>query len=285
MAIVGIGASAGGLEAITQLLRALSPDTGMAFVYVQHLEARHESMLTRLLAGATTMPIDEVRQGARVEPNHVYVIPPDTDIRVSGGVLQAVRRKAPREHHLPIDDFLRSLAEDQGARAIGVILSGTASDGTLGLKAIKVEGGITFAQEPETAKFDGMPTNAIAAGCVDFVLPPARIAAEISRIARHPYVGMAQFGDALPALPARDDDWLRTFKLLNVASGVDFTFYKKSTIKRRIARRMALHKIEHLSAYVKYLESHREELDALYQDILIHVTSFFREPDVFRSAK
>jgi len=283
MAIVGIGASAGGLEAIKQLLQALSPDTGMAFVYVQHLEARHESMLTKLLASATKMPIAEVRQGARVQPNHVYVIPPNADIRISRGVLQAVRRKAPREHHLPIDDFFRSLAQDQGARAIGVILSGTASDGTLGLKAIKVEGGITFAQEPETAKFDGMPTNAISAGCVDFVLPPERIAREIIRISRHPYVGMAQFGEGAPALPARDDDWLRTFKLLNAASGVDFTFYKKSTIKRRVARRMALHKIERLSAYVKYLESHREELDALYQDILIHVTSFFREPEVFRA--
>jgi len=282
MAIVGIGASAGGLEAITQLLQALSPDTGMAFVYVQHLEARHESMLTRLLAGATTMPIEEVRQGTRVKPNHVYVIPPNTDIGISGGVLQAVRRKGPRGHHLPIDDFLHSLAEDQGARAIGVILSGTASDGTLGLRAIKVEGGITFAQEPETAKFDGMPTNAITAGCVDFVLPPERIAAEISRISRHPYVGLAQFGEAVPALPTRDDDWVRTFKLLTAASGVDFTFYKKPTVKRRIARRMALLKIERLSAYVKFLESHREELDALYQDILIHVTSFFREPEVFR---
>jgi two-component system CheB/CheR fusion protein len=283
MAIVGIGASAGGLEAITRLLHALSPDTGMAFVYVQHLEARHESMLTKLLASATSMPIDEVRQGARAQPNHVYVIPPNTDIRVSGGVLQAVRRKALGQHHLPIDDFFRSLAQDQGARAIGVILSGTASDGTLGLRDIKAEGGITFAQEPATAKFDAMPTNAISAGCVDFVLPPERIAAEISRISRHPYVGMAQLGEAVPALPARDDDWLRTFKLLNTASGVDFTFYKKPTVKRRIARRMALHKIEHLTAYVKYLESHREELDALYQDILIHVTSFFREPEVFRA--
>ena len=283
MAIVGIGASAGGLEAITQLLQALSPSTGMAFVYVQHLEARHESMLTKLLSSATQMPIAEVKQGARVLPNHVYVIPPNTDIRISAGVLQAARRKSRMDHHLPIDDFFRSLAQDQGARAIGVILSGTASDGTLGLKAIKVEGGITFAQDPETAKFDGMPTNAISAGCVDFVLAPERIANEITQISRHPYVGMAPFGEAVPVLPARDDDWFHIFKLLTAASGVDFTFYKKSTIKRRIARRMAVHKIELLSNYVKYLESHREELDALYQDILIHVTNFFREPEVFRT--
>ena len=283
MAIVGIGASAGGLEAITQLLHALPPDTGMAFVYVQHLEARHESILTKLLASSTQMPVADVKQGARVQPNHVYVIPPNTDIRISGGVLQAARRKGGVDHHLPIDDFFRSLAQDQGTRAVGVILSGTASDGTLGLKAIKVEGGITFAQEPETAKFDGMPTNAISAGCVDFVLPPDRIAAEITQISRHPYVGMAPFGEPVPPLPAREDDWFHIFKLLNAASGVDFTFYKKTTIKRRIVRRMAVHKIELLAAYVKYLDSHREELDALYRDILIHVTSFFREPEVFRS--
>jgi PAS domain S-box-containing protein len=282
-AIVGIGASAGGLEAFTQLLQALPPDTGMAFVFVQHLEARHESMLSKLLSTSTEMPIAEVKQGNRAEPNHVYVIPPNADIRIAKGILQVMRRRAPKGHHLPIDHFFRTLAADQGARAIGIILSGTASDGTLGLRAIKVEGGITFAQEPDTAKFDGMPTNAITAGCVDFILPPERIAAELARISRHPYVGLSRFGEVLPALPAREDDWYRIFRLLKSASGVDFTFYKKSTLKRRIARRMAVHKIEELDAYIRHLESHREELDALYQDILIHVTSFFREPDVFRA--
>ncbi|HTR37922.1 MAG TPA: chemotaxis protein CheB [Bryobacteraceae bacterium] len=280
VAIVGIGASAGGLEAFIQLLRALPPNTGMAFVFVQHLEARHESMLTKILATATEMPIAEVVQGTVVEPNHVYVIPPNADIRVAGGVLQVARRKASVGRHLPVDLLFRSLAEDQGARAIGVILSGTASDGTLGLRAIKVEGGVTFAQDPDTAKFDGMPTSAISAGCVDFVLPPERIAVELAQIGRHPYVGLAHVRDVVPAL---DEEWLRVFRLLRIASGVDFTFYKKSTIQRRIARRMALHKIEQLSKYIQYLESDREELNALYQDILIHVTSFFREPEVFRA--
>ena len=283
VAIAGIGASAGGLEAFTKLLQALPATTGMAFVFVQHLEARHESMLTKILANATPMPIAEVQQGTVVEPNHVYVIPPNADIRVAGGVLQVARRKTALGKHLPVDVLFRSLAEDQGARAVGVILSGTASDGTLGLKAIKVEGGITFAQDPETAKFDGMPSSAISAGCVDLVLPPEGIATELARISRHPYVGLAQPGGVLPVLPAPDDEWLRVFRLLKLASGVDFTFYKKNTIHRRVARRMALHKIERLSAYVKYLEANRDELNALYQDILIHVTSFFREPEVFRA--
>src|SRR5579863_2199231 len=167
-AIVGVGASAGGLEAFTQLLKALPTDTGMAFVFVQHLEASHESMLTKLLSSATKMPIAEVTQGTRAQPNHVYVIPPNADIQISGGMLQLTLRRAPKGHHLPIDHFFRSLAEDKGSGAIGVVLSGTASDGTLGLQAIKAQGGITFAQDPETAKFDGMPTNAITAGCVDF---------------------------------------------------------------------------------------------------------------------
>ena len=160
----------------------------MAFVFVQHLDARHESMLSRLLASATVMPIAQVEEGMRVEPDHVYVIPPDADISILGGVLHLAERKGAGGKHLPVDHFLRALAEDQGARAIGVILSGTASDGTLGLKAVKVEGGITFAQEPESAKYDGMPRSAIAAGCVDFVLTPEQIAAELVQITRHPYV-------------------------------------------------------------------------------------------------
>lgn len=283
VAVVGIGASAGGLEAIKQLLQSLPATTGMAFVFVQHLEARHESMLTSILSNSTEMPIAEIKDGTPVAPNHVYVIPPNADIRLVDGVLHVFGRKAPRGRHLPIDDFFQSLAEDQGAKAIGVILSGTASDGTLGLRAIKSDGGITFAQEPETAKFDGMPANAIAAGCVDFVLPPNRIAIELAEISRHPYVGLSRTEEAVPVLSALEEEWLRVFELLKAASSVDFTYYKKPTIKRRIARRMALHKIEQLSEYVKHLESDPAELDALYQDILIHVTNFFREPGVFRA--
>jgi len=278
--IAGIGASAGGLEAFTQLLRALPADTGMAFVLVQHLEPKHESMLTKLLARATGMPVHEVREGMRAEPNHVYVIPANADLSLMDGLLHIVGRRAPAGRHLPIDYFFRSLAEFLGPRAIGVILSGTASDGTEGLKAIKVAGGITFAQTPESARFDGMPRSAIVAGCVDLVLPPERIAMELARIARHQFVAQMP-PEADPVLPADEEDWTRLLRLLRSASGVDFTFYKKSTIKRRLARRMALHKIERMAAYLKFMEGNRAEIDALFQEILIHVTSFFREPGAF----
>jgi two-component system, chemotaxis family, CheB/CheR fusion protein len=278
--VVGIGASAGGLEAYTQLLRSLPTNTGMAFVLVQHLEPRHESVLTRLLAKATRMPVQEAREGMRVEPDSVYVIPSNADLSLMDGLLHIVRRKALAGHHMPIDSFLESLAKSQGPRAIGVILSGTASDGTAGIEAVKAEGGITFAQQPDSAKFDGMPRNAIASGCVDFVLPPPLIAQELARIAHHPFVGLLP-PRGTPVIPAGEDDWAHLFRLLRLESGVDFTEYKPSTIKRRVARRMAVHKIEHLNAYLKLLESNTEELGALFQEILIEVTEFFRDPDVF----
>jgi two-component system, chemotaxis family, CheB/CheR fusion protein len=270
------------LEAFTELLTALPLDTGMAFVLIQHLEAEHESMLSELLSKVTEMPVTEVRQGTRVEPNHAYVIRANADLSFADGMLRTSSRKAPAGHHLPIDHFFRTLAEANGHRAIGVVLSGTASDGTLGLKAIKAAGGITFAQEPKSAKFDGMPKSALLAGCVDFVLTPERIARELSQLKFHPRTGLSDKDMEDPLVPAWDDDWMRIFRLLQNASGVDFTFYKKPTIRRRVARRMALKNVERLSEYFKELQSNREELDALYQDLLIQVTSFFRDPDVFR---
>ena len=189
--IVGVGASAGGFEAFQQLLTALPSDTGLALVLVQHLDPGHESLLAKLLSKATAMPVAEVEEGMTVEPNHVYVIPPNKTMGIRNGTLHLMPRGEPAAKHLPIDYFLGSLAEDRGNRAIGVILSGTASDGTMGLKAIKAEGGITFAQDIKSAKYDGMPRSAIAAGCVDFVLPPEAIAGELARIGRHPYLGIA----------------------------------------------------------------------------------------------
>ena len=174
--IVGIGASAGGLEACTQLLRHLPPDSGMAFVLVQHLDPKHKSILRDLLAKATSMPVSEVKDGMPAEPNHVYVIPPNTGMVISRTVLVLTPRAEIHGFHMPIDQFFHSLAEDQKNNAIGVILSGTASDGSLGLKAIKTEGGITFAQDEKTAKYSGMPHSAIAHGAVDFILPPEKIA-------------------------------------------------------------------------------------------------------------
>ena len=186
--IVGIGASAGGLDAFTEVLRALPRDLGMAYVFVQHLDPKHVSILTEILSRETKLPVREAVDGARVVPNHIYVIPSNTNLTVSKGILGIAPRRVNHGQHMSVDTFFRSLAEDHGSRSIGVILSGNASDGVLGLGAIKAAGGITFAQEPQTAKFDGMPRSAIASGCVDFIRPPLGIVEELVRIATHPYV-------------------------------------------------------------------------------------------------
>jgi two-component system, chemotaxis family, CheB/CheR fusion protein len=267
-----------------QLLRALEPRLGMAFVLVPHLDPSHESAMSELLARATKSPVLQVTDRMRVKADHVYVIPPNSEMTISGGVLQLATRTQGLPH-MPIDTFLRSLAADQGANAIGVILSGTASDGTLGLAAIKGEAGITFAQDAESAKYDGMPNSAIAAGCVDFVLPPARIAVELARIRRHPYISDTRDEKSEELRPEGNRSLGQVFQLLRQTSKVDFSEYKPATIRRRVFRRMALRKIEKLGDYVEYLRHHREEVEALYQDILINVTSFFRNPDAFESLK
>ena len=278
--VVGIGASAGGLEAFTQLVSALPEDTGLAFVLVQHLEPTHKSSLTPLIARATRMPVDEVREGMHVEPNHVYIIPSNADMSLLDGLLHIIGRKASAGHHLPIDYFFTSLAASRGSQAIGVILSGTASDGTAGIKAIKEAGGLTFAQDPVSARFDGMPRNAIASGCVDMVLTPDRIASELSRAARRPFPQLLPI-DAIPSVPAVEEDWSRLYRFLRSATGVDFSQYKKSTFKRRLARRMAVCKADKLPAYLNILENSPIEVDALFADLLILVTEFFRDPEVF----
>jgi two-component system CheB/CheR fusion protein len=277
--IVGVGASAGGFEAFKELLKALPSDTGQAFVLVQHLDPGHESLLAKLLAKATAMPVAEVVEGMAVEPNHVYIIPPNKTMEIKNGTLHLMPRGEPTAQHLPIDHFLRSLAEDQGNRAIGVILSGTASDGTQGLKAIKAEGGITFAQDINSAKYDGMPRSAIAAGCVDFVLPPKAIAGELARIGQHSYLVTTPAAETEEG----DDELHKIFSAVQKATGVNFTYYKYSTIKRRIARRMLLHKVDSLKQYVRFLQENRAEPAALCEDILIHVTGFFREPESFQA--
>ena len=286
LTIVGIGASAGGLEAFTQLLRNLPASTGMAFVLVQHLAPKHESMLTQILSQRTKMPVNEVKDGMAVEPDHVYVIPPNADMTISGGILTLEPRPEVRGHYMPIDHFFHALAEDQKNNAIGVILSGTASDGTLGLKAIKAEGGITFAQDEKSAKYGGMPHSAVAASAVDFILPPEGIAKELVRISLHPYSPAK--AKALTNAGKADDRFLpngnglgEIFAILKSATGVDFTQYKQATPKRRILRRMALRRIENIKGYVKYLEDNPAERDALWEDILIHVTGFFRDPETF----
>jgi two-component system CheB/CheR fusion protein len=280
--IVGIGASAGGLEAFTHFLQNLPTDTGMGFVLVQHMAPRAHSMLPEILAKATPMPVTEVRDGMMVEPNHVYVTPPDIDMSLKDGILRLNPRQEPRVQHRPVDSFLRSLGEDRGNRAIGVILSGTASDGVLGMKALKAEGGITFAQD-ESAKYSGMPQSSIAAGAVDFVLPPDQIAKELARIANHPYVRPKPEVMAEP--PVEESEFNQILRLLRLRMGVDFTYYKHNTIKRRILRRMVLHQVEKLRDYLKYLQDHPEEVKKLYEDVLINVTGFFRDPESFEALK
>ncbi len=282
--IVGVGASAGGLEAFTQLLHALPADTGMAFVLVQHLDPAHESILTALLAKATPMPVQQVQDGMPIEPDHVYVIPPNANLAVWHGRLSLLPRTDMHGQPMAIDHFFRSLADDQQSQAIGVVLSGTASDGTFGLAAIKAAGGVTFAQDSASAKFDGMPRSAIAAGDVDFVLPPKQIAVELARIGQHPYLRAAAAPtDGLP--PHAENDLTKIFLLLRAATAIDFAFYKRTTIERRIARRMLLQEIDNLGHYARYLQQNRDEVDKLCRDLLIHVTNFFRDAPAFEVLK
>ena len=323
--IVGIGASAGGLEAFSELLAHLPLDTGMGFVLVQHLDPLHESALTQLLARATGMPVREVTNDLRVEANHVYVIPPNTKLSISAGVLKLQPREQARTPLRSIVFFLESLAQDQHEHAVGIILSGTATDGTLGLEAIKAEGGITFAQD-ESAKYDSMPRSAASAGCVDFVLSPEAIAFELARLAKHPYIAGAPSeppsqpeadheyataheddatplpsgGGATPDVGARrarteaehgqgkdgkerdnESGFKRVLTLLRNHCGVDFSLYKSSTIQRRIARRMLLCRSDTLAEYAQFLNGNARELYSLFSDVLISVTSFFRNPDAF----
>ena len=275
--IVGVGASAGGLEAMTDVLHELPDDTGMAIVFIQHLDPKHASMLSDLLSRATTMPVQQVTNGMKVEPNHVYVIAPNSCIAIRRGML-VMEPRDPVVPHMPIDYFFRSLADDQGSKAIGVVLSGTASDGTLGLKAIKEAGGITLAQDPENAKYDGMPRSAMVAGCVDTALSTQGIAAELVRLCQHPYISRPR---PVEEPPEHDRAFEEIMGMLRTAKGVDFSHYKPGTVRRRTLRRMAIHRLDTPDKYAKYLKGNREEVDLLFNDILIHVTSFFREPATF----
>jgi two-component system CheB/CheR fusion protein len=278
--IVGVGASAGGLEAFSELLRQLPEKTGMAYVLVQHLDPKHSSGLREILSRTTKIPVQEVTDGVAIQPNNVYVIPPNTSMILQDGRLRLAPRVLTHRQHMPIDHFLHSLAETRGNRAICVILSGTASDGTEGCRAVKTAGGITFAQDQTSAKYGSMPHSAVIAGCIDFVLPPGQIAKELTRVARHPYLIPAPV--VAEDSPLADDDQMDSLlALLREATGVDFTHYKQSTLHRRIKRRIVLHKFEKLKDYVRYVRNTREEVEQLYQDILIHVTGFFRDPNAF----
>jgi two-component system CheB/CheR fusion protein len=276
--VVAIGASAGGLAAFTELLKALPSKSGMAFVLIQHLEPKHESALTALLSKATSMPVLEVSEGMAVEPDHAYVIPPNKDMTIREGTLRLAPRSARSGMLRPIDDFSITLAEEQGNAAIGVVLSGTGSDGTLGLNAIKAAGGMTFAQDPKTAQWPAMPISAITAGSVDFVMAPRRIASELARVGRHPYLAEAR------EVP-EGSDLDKVCMILRSTVGVDFRLYKQATVRRRMARRMALQKVPSLAKYAQILKQNPEEAQALADDIFIHVTSFFRDLECFRALR
>ena len=280
-----IGGSAGGLEAFRDLLKNMPDKPGMALVFIMHLAPDYKSMLAQMLARDTKMPVTEAKNNMPVKINHVYVIPPNRNMFMAGG---KIRLSSPRDlssKHMPVDLFFRSLAEEQGNRAIGVILSGTATDGTLGAETIKAESGIVFAQDEESAKYNGMPQSAINAGCVDFVLSPAQIARELVNIAKHPYVSRALPDKIEEFIDVEGKEIEGILNILRVSTGLDFTHYKAATIGRRVSRRMILQKLKNLKDYLKFLRGNKDEVWALYEDLLINVTSFFREPKVFDALK
>ena len=283
--VVAIGASAGGLEAITQLLQNLSPNTGMAYIYVQHLSPDHKSLLTPLLSKITKMKVQDIEEMEKIRPNNVYVIPYNKEIEVVDGHIQLIPRPKNKTSNLSIDVLFSSLAETHKENVIGIVLSGSASDGTRGLKEIKQAGGITFAQD-ESAKFPSMPQSAIAAGVVDFVLSPKEIANELTWMSKHPFVKR----NAIKTTPEDEiensnPDLKIILQILYKRKNVDFSHYKMNTIKRRILRRMLIHKIKTLKQYAGLLEQKNNEGDLLYQDLLINVTDFFRDTDAFLIVK
>ena len=276
--IVGLGASAGGLEAFEQFFHKVPGDSGMAFVLVPHLDPGHVSILTEILQRSTAMPVLEAQDQMAVAPDHVYVIPPNCDMTIFHGTLQLSVPELPRGHRLPIDAFLRSLAEDQGEQAVGIILSGTGTDGTLGLRSILGAGGISFVQEPATAHFDGMPLSALRAGYATHVLPVEKIP-EALLTSRHTLVARQE----APLTSAHGLN--RILALVRSGTGHDFSRYKKATIGRRIERRMLQHDIEDIEIYARYLEERPAEVHLLLKELLINVTSFFREPEAFATLK
>ena len=280
--IVGIGASAGGLAAFEAFFSGMpaASDPGMAFVLVQHLDPNHKSILTDLIRRFTRMPVFEVEDGMVVRPNCIYVIPPGHDMALISGGLHLLEPTEPRGLRLPIDFFLRSLAQEQHERAIGIILSGTGSDGAQGVRAIKGEGGMVMAQNPASTEFDGMPRSAVATGLVDYELAPAEMPDQLIAYAAHAF-GKFPKSTTLPA-PKIENALKKIFILLRAQTSHDFSQYKPSTIHRRIERRMAVHQIEGIDDYVKYLQRAPAEVEALFRDMLIGVTQFFRDRDVFQ---
>lgn len=273
--VVGVGASAGGLEAIEELLRNVPEGSGMAWVVVQHLDPTHKGMLPELLQRATSMKVVQVRDRMRVKPDCVYVIPPNRDMSLLHGALHLFEPTAPRGLRLPIDFLFRSLAADQNERSIGVVLSGMGADGTQGLRAIKEAAGLVLVQEPSSAKFDAMPRSAIAADLADVVAPVQELPKRILSYVRHAPLHVR----TAPVLPDGDRSALEKVAIvLRARTGHDFSLYKSSTVLRRIERRMGIHQIDRIATYVQYLQKNQQEVQLLFRELLIGVTSFFRDP-------
>jgi two-component system CheB/CheR fusion protein len=281
--VVGIGSSAGGLEALTQFFTAMSADSGLAFILVSHLDPTHSSMLPELIQKKTKMPVHQISDNMPLAANRIYVIPPDKELAILHGRLQLMGRKQAGSLHRPIDAFFRSLAEDQGSKAIGIILSGTGTDGTLGIKAIKAHTGLIIVQDKDSARFDGMPTNAAATGLADHILPPEKMPEQLLHFLDH----QSKVEQAMEHI---EEDKInralqKIFVLIRSVTGHDFSQYKKNTICRRIERRMYVHQIDTIDGYVDYLQESEREVFILFKELLIGVTSFFRDSETFRSLK
>ncbi len=283
--IVGIGASAGGLEAFEQFFAKIPPDSGMGFVLVPHLDPVHKSMMPELIQRTSRIPVSQAEEGTSVEPDHAYIIPPNKDMSILNGKLVLLHPAESRGFRHPIDFFFRALAQDQGPNAVCIILSGTGTEGTLGLKAVKGEGGLVMVQDPKEAKYDGMPASAVATGLVDDVLPAAQLPERLLGYLKYTSLKREPSLEARPEKGMADLKQQRIFSLIRAQTGHDFSLYKQNTILRRIQRRMALHQIDDISDYVVYLQNNKHEVDILFKEFLIRVTNFFRDEDAFEVLK
>ena len=277
--IVGMGASAGGLEALEAFFPNMPPLSGIAFVIVAHLDPDHVSILPEIIQKKTEMKVQQVTDNMPVEPNSVYIIPPNKEMAILNGTLQLLEMSRPRGTNLPIDTFFRTLAQDQSTNAVGIILSGTGTDGTVGIRAIKGEAGMVMVQEVESAKYDGMPRSAIATGLADYVLPASKMPKQLLSYVRH--VTRKEAGAISSGSASTSSQLSKIFILLRARTEHDFSLYKKNTIYRRIERRMNVHQIDNIADYVRYLRESEREIAILFKELLIGVTNFFRDAAAF----